>query len=306
MNKLAILGGAGGLGSTMGFYLGLQGLFREITLIDIKENVLKSHAMDMSQCLSELSGTDIQAGGWENLAGADMIIMAASIPALKVASRNEFLEANFRIVKAAAEQISKYVSGAQPVILTATAPIDVYNYMFWKLLGGDPKRYIGFCRNDSLRLRWAAGKVLGQPDIKKIGGWVVGEHGETQVSVYRSVSVDSLPAILTPEQIDLMDQAVKNWFIEFQSLDSGRTTNWTSTTSIARVVEAIVSGQGSPQPGSAIVDGQYGLKDVSVGTPLNFGPRGWESVVELPLSEKELEALRASAKHIRGLIDQCL
>lgn len=306
MKKLAILGGAGGLGSTMGFYIGLKGLFKEITLIDIKENVLRSHAMDMSQSLSELARTDIRAGGWDSLAGADMIIMAASIPALKVASRNEFLEANLRIVRAAAEQIGKYCAGPQPVILTATAPIDVYNYMFWKILGGDTRRYIGFCRNDSLRLRWAAGQVLGEPAVEKIGGWVVGEHGETQVPVYSSVTVNGVPANLSPDQITLMDQAVKNWFNEFQSLDSGRTTNWTSTTSIARVVEAIVTGQGSPQPGSAILDGQYGLSDVSLGTPLMFGPHGWESVLELPLNEKELAGLNASARHIRGLIDQCL
>ncbi len=305
MKKLSIIGGAGGLGSTMGFYLGLKGLFREITLIDVKENVLKSHVMDMSQCLSELARTDITAGTWKDLAGSDMVIMAASIPALKVASRNEFLEANMRIVRAAAEEIGKYCS-AETVVLTATAPIDVYNYMFWKILGGARKRFVGFCRNDSLRLRWAAGKILGIPETERIGGWVVGEHGETQVPLYGTVTVDGKAADLTPDQTARMDKAIKTWFSQFQALDSGRTTNWTSTTSITRVVAAIAAETGEPQPGSAILNGEYGISDVSVGLPLRFSLAGWDSALELSLSAAEQAALLASARHIRSLIDQCL
>lgn len=305
MKKLAVVGGAGGLGSTMGFYIGLKGLFQQISLVDIKENILRSHVMDMAQGLSELSRTEISCGSWENLSGSDVVIITASVPALKVASRNEFLKMNLGIVQAAAEQIGQYCPKA--VVITATAPVDVYNYVFYKILGGNPRRFIGFCRNDSLRLRWAVGQVLREPTVENIEGWVLGEHGETQVPIYGSVKVNGKPAALTTEQIMRADASVKSWFTEFQSLDSGRTSSWTSTTSITKVLEAVRAGSPTEYvPGSVILEGQYGLKDVSLGVPVRLGPEGWHEVLELELTEAEQAALEASAKHVRDLIDACL
>jgi len=302
MKKVGIIGGAGGLGATMGFCLGSMGLFDEIRLIDIKENLAKSHAMDMDQSLSEISGALVRAGDWADLAGCGLVIMTAAVPAVKVASRNEFLEVNLKIVRAAAEEIKKYCPEA--VVLTATAPIDVYNYVFHKIIGGDKQRFIGFCRNDSLRLRWAVGRVLGV-DVRRVGGFVLGEHGETQVPIYSTVTVDNNPIGLSDEEIARVEALIKNWFRDFQALDSGRTSSWTSSTSISQVIKAIVEGSDKPVPGSAILDGEYGQSGVSFGVPLIYGPKGWEKVLEIELSPTEKEALAKSADLIRSLIEQC-
>ena len=61
--KLAIIGGAGLLGSTAAFCLGIRNSFEEIKLIDIKENVLQSHVMDMDQGISILSDTRVVRAG---------------------------------------------------------------------------------------------------------------------------------------------------------------------------------------------------------------------------------------------------
>ncbi len=47
------------------------------------------------------------------------------------------------------------------------------------------------------------------------------------------------------------------------------------------------------------MQGQYGIESVYLGTPCVLGARGIARVIELPLSEDEQKALRASADVLR-------
>ena len=78
MKKIAIIGGAGGVGSTLAFYLGLKDVAAQIALIDVQANLLETHLIDLRECFSEECLTKIDAGGVELLKGADLIVMAAS------------------------------------------------------------------------------------------------------------------------------------------------------------------------------------------------------------------------------------
>jgi hypothetical protein len=52
--KVGIIGGAGTLGSSIAFYLATKNIVEEIVLLDIKENILKAHVMDMEQAMFSL------------------------------------------------------------------------------------------------------------------------------------------------------------------------------------------------------------------------------------------------------------
>ncbi len=306
MKKLSVIGGAGGIGSTIGFYVGHCGLFEEIALVDIKRDLLLSHACDMEQSVGEFNATKFSAGSWEELAGSDVVLMGASAPQPKAGSRNEFLQINLGIVKAAAEAIKKYCPEA--IVVTATCPTDVFNYVFHQMLGGDKRRFIGFTRNDSVRLRWACAKVLGV-EAHRVGGMVIGEHGETQVPLYGSVTVDGKPANLSAAQIAQVDSTLKNFFLEQMKLDANRSSTWLTPTSITFILRALCQ-KGSPKdlgpiPASAILEGEYGLSGVSLGMPLIIGPNGWREIQTLKLTDKEQAALEASAKQVKGLIAAC-
>ena len=49
--KLGVVGGAGLLGSTSAFLAGMKGYLEEIKLLDVKENLVKNHVLDMGQAL---------------------------------------------------------------------------------------------------------------------------------------------------------------------------------------------------------------------------------------------------------------
>ena len=298
--RLGIIGGAGTLGSTMGFYFACHGWFEEVVLLDLKENMVRWHVMDIEQAISDLNATKVSYGTWKDLDRCDVILMTAGLPHANVSSRNEFLKGNAKIIESVAQNIRQYCEDA--VIINATVPVDVFNYAFYKLIGFDRRRFLGFNRNDSLRLRWAAAKVLGLNQLT-MGGYVLGEHGETQVPVYGTLTSNDKKIDLSSSQKADIGAVVKNWFAESQSLNTGRTSGWTSTTSMAKVVEAMVKESPVPITCSIVLEGEYGLSDVSVGLPVLLGPKGWKEVVHLELTPEEEAALQHSAKTIRKLID---
>ena len=53
-------------------------------------------------------------------------------------------------------------------------------------------------------------------------------------------------------------------------------------------------------PVCAWCTGEYGISDVYVGVPVRLGRNGVEEIVELALSDEELEQLRAAAEGIRA------
>jgi len=63
----------------------------------------------------------------------------------------------------------------------------------------------------------------------------------------------------------------------------------------ASVVEAVLGDQKRMVPCSALLEGEYGEKDLCIGVPCVLGKNGIEKVVELKLNAAEKEAFAKSA-----------
>jgi malate/lactate dehydrogenase len=299
--KVGIIGGAGTLGSSIAFYLATKNIVEEIVLLDVKENMLKAHVMDMEQAISALNSTAVSAGDWEALQGCHIVVMAASVPERNAPSRVEYLGDNLKIVRSVAGQIARYCPDA--LVINATNPVDVCNYILWDLTGMLARQFIGFSRNDSLRFRWAIGKVLETP-VTDVDAMVVGEHGEAQVPLFSRVTVKGKAVELNPTQKAEVDKLIRTWFTTYVSLNSGRSSGWTSAVTIGQIIGVIGSGREEVLACSAILDGQYGLSGISIGVPILLGRQGIAQIVELPLSREEIIGLQAAAKKTKELIER--
>ncbi|MDR2142658.1 MAG: hypothetical protein LBR11_12915 [Deltaproteobacteria bacterium] len=299
--KITILGGAGGVGSTMAFYLGLKEIASEIALSDIRPNVLETHLIDLRECLSQESSTTITAGSQEILAGSNLVILAAARQESPVSSRNDYLDNNLALVIQSAQAVKDHCPEA--TVIVTTAPTDVFTLVFHDILGGDRRRLLGFCNNDSIRFRYALGQVLGV-DPKRLTGLVLGEHGQAQLPVFSSVTLDQEPLLLTSAQKARVLSHLSRWYAHWQAQNSGRTTTWTSATSMARMILSLYGQSEETLMGSVVLDGEYGLAGVALGLALIPDPAGqgaWAGTREINLSFEDRNALGRSAQSVREL-----
>jgi malate dehydrogenase len=298
--KLGIIGGAGLLGATTAFYCAINGLVDEIVLYDLRENLAISHAMDIDIGVAECSKTRAIAGGFNDLSDCDILFNTAGIPERKVGSRAEFLEGNLPIYRDIAAKIKAW--GTEPILISASNPIDVLNYILLEELGCAREKLIGFSRNDTLRFQWSIAKESGR-ETSEIDCLVIGEHGESQVPLFSTVRENATGAAIElseTQRANVLDR-IQNWYNEYQKLDCGRSSGWTSCVSMGEVIRMITTDSDRIVSCSVIPDGEYGLRELSIGLPVQLGPNGVKKIVEFDLDPAEQEDLQAAARKIRDM-----
>nr|HPM43012.1 malate dehydrogenase [Candidatus Omnitrophota bacterium] len=71
---------------------------------------------------------------------------------------------------------------------------------------------------------------------------------------------------------------------------------------VLKIIESIVDDAHDVLEVAAILDGEYGLKDIAIGVPCVIGKNGIENIVELELGEEEKDLFSKSAKAIKSTI----
>jgi malate/lactate dehydrogenase len=297
--KIAIIGGAGTVGSALAFTLCSRGLAREIVLIDVNANSLLAHVMDIGQAMSTLSATRVESGTYPDLADAAIVVVACSKPDVGRNDRSADLRENLVLVTDAARYIKKYSPGA--VVITVTNPVDVLNFTMWQETGFERSRCIGFSINDSLRFRWAIAAVMNISPMD-VNALVIGEHGPNQVPLFSSIRIQAQQHILSADQQRLVTEQVRGWFQRYTALKSGRTTGWTSAVGVTALVERILGDTDELFSTSVVPAGDYGLADLSIGLPVRVGSRGVLSIEHVPLTQDEVVALGQSSEAIKRAI----
>lgn len=290
------------MGSSAAFHLATLDIASEIVLIDARPNVAMSHVLDLEQAVAEISASRIIGGDWGDVAACDIVVLSASLPERNVASRDEYLAGNLDIVRRVADHLA---ACPEAVVIVATNPVDVFTYVLTRLTGGAAGRFVGYSYNDTLRFRWAVARTL-EVAMADVEALVLGEHGDTQVPLFELVRVNGAPLHLSEQQREEVEAVTRTWFSTYQSLGAGRTSGWTSAMGIGRLVAALAKGADEVLPCSAVLRGEYGLSDVSLGVPVVLGPGGIQQIVEFPLTPLERRQLDAAAEKVRGLIDRSL
>ena len=70
------------------------------------------------------------------------------------------------------------------------------------------------------------------------------------------------------------------------------------------MVDAISHNRHLILPGVAMLEGEYGLRDICMGVPIVFGENGVEKVIELPLTPEEAAEFKRSAAMVQADLDR--
>lgn len=301
MSKVTVVG-AGNVGATAANVIALREVADEVVMIDIKEGVSEGKAMDMMQTANLLDvNTRIKGvtNDYEATAGSDVVVITSGIPRKPGMTREELIGVNAGIVKQVTESVLKHSPDA--IIVCVSNPMDTMTYLIHKISGLPKNRIIGMGGAlDSSRFKYYLSQALGA-NPNEVEGFVIGGHGDTtMIPMKRFASYRGIPAS------DLLDAATLDKVVADTMVGGATLTKLLGTSawyapgaSASEVVEAIIHDQKAVIPCSALLEGEYGEKDLCIGVPCVLGKNGIERIIELDLDEDEkaLFAKSAAAVH---------
>jgi malate dehydrogenase len=307
--KVTIVG-AGAVGASCAEYIAIKDFASEVVIIDIKENFAEGKAMDLMQTAS-LNGFDTLISGSTNdyskTADSDIAVITSGIPRKPGMTREELIGINAGIVKSVAESILKHSPNV--IFIVVSNPMDTMTYLTHKALGLPKNRIIGMGGAlDSARFKYRLSEALGCP-ASDVDGMVIGGHSDTgMIPLTRLAARNSVPVskFLSKEKIEEVAEATKVGGATLTKM-LGTSAWYAPGAAVSAMVQAIACDHKKMFPCSALLEGEYGLSDISIGVPCIIGRNGIESIVELDLTDAEMSKMQTSAEAVRktnGLLEE--
>ncbi len=305
--KVSVIG-AGNVGATCANVLAQKEVANEIVLLDIKENLSEGKALDMWQTSpiwpfgSYVKGV---TNDYSATKDSEVVVITSGLPRKPGMSRDDLISTNAGIVKSVTENVVKY--SPNTVIIVVSNPLDVMTYAAYLESKFPANRVFGQAGIlDTARYRAFLAEEL-NVNPKDIQALLMGGHGDTMVPLPRYTTVAGIPVtqLISKEKLDAIIKRTKNGGGEIVNL-LGTSAWYAPGAAAAQMVESVVRDQKHIFPCCALLNGEYGLKDLYIGVPVKLGKNGIEEIIEVELNKEERSYLDHSAeavKEVMGVLD---
>jgi malate dehydrogenase len=308
MGKKVTVVGAGFYGSTTAQRLAEYDVFETVVLTDIIEGRPAGLALDLNQSRPvegfETRVVGVTTGqngeGYEAIEGSDVVVVTAGLPRKPGMSRMDLLEVNAKIVRQVAENVAKYAPNS--VMIVVSNPLDEMTALAQLASGFPRNRVLGQAGVlDTARFTNFVAEELGVP-VRSVRTLTLGSHGDTMVPVPSQCTVDGKPLadLLPPEKVEELVVRTRNGGAEVVGLLKTGSAYFAPSAAAARMARAVAEDSGAVFPVCAWVDGEYGISGVYLGVLGELGAGGVRRVVETPLTDAELAALKVAAEAVRA------
>jgi len=301
--KVSVIG-AGNVGATCADVLAQKDIIKEIVLLDIKDGVAEGKALDIWETapINYYSSKTIGVtNDYAATAGSDVVVITSGRPRSPGMSRDDLISTNAAIVKSVTENVIKHSPDA--IIVVVANPLDVMTYTAYLTAGIDSSRVFGMAGIlDTARYRAFLAEAL-NVSPKDIQAVLMGGHGDTMVPLPRYTTVSGIPVteLIDKETLDAIVERTKKGGGEIVNL-LGTSAWYAPGAAAAQMVETIVKDEHRIFPVCSWLTGEYGLENIYLGVPVKLGKNGIEEIIELELNEDEMKLLRASAAHVKEVL----
>jgi len=301
--KITVVG-AGNVGATTAQFVLSEGL-ADVYLVDVVEGLAAGKALDLAQAAPILGHSCRVEGGtdYAPAAGSDLVVVTAGVTRKPGMSRDDLLKTNGGIMVDVAKSIWQQCPEA--VVIVVSNPLDVTTHILHEASGFPTSRVMGMAGVlDTARFRTFIAREIGcSPE--DVSAMVLGGHGDSMVPLTSQASVSGVPVtrFLSDDALARIVKRTQNAGAEIVALLKTGSAFYAPAAAISQMVSAILRDEQRILPVCAYVSGRYGLRNLFVGVPAKLGKRGVEEIVEVPLSDDELAALRRSADHVRSAIE---
>ena len=304
--------GAGAVGASCAEYIAIKDFASEVVLVDIKEGFAEGKAMDLMQTASlnsfdtKITGT---TGDYSKTAGSDVCVITSGIPRKPGMTREELIGINAGIVKSVSASLIEH--SPNTIIIIVSNPMDTMTYLVHKTTDLPKNRIIGMGGAlDSARFKYRLAEALEAP-ISDVDGMVIGGHSDKgMVPLIEKAARNSVKVseFLSAER---MDQVVQDTKVGGATLTGllGTSAWYAPGAAVSAMVQAIACDTKKIFPCSALLEGEFGLNDLSIGVPCMLGANGIEKIVEISLSDAEKAKLAESAEGVKktnGLLEEAI
>lgn len=297
--------GAGNVGATCANCIAEKDIVNEVVLLDIKEGIAEGKSLDMWQT-APINLYDTRIKGVTNdysaTANSEVVVITSGLPRKPGMSRDDLISTNAGIVKSVTENVIKHSPDAKIIIVSN--PLDVMCYCAFLAAKVDSSKVFGMAGVlDTARYRAFLAEAL-NVSPKDIQALLLGGHGDTMVPLPRYTSVAGIPVteLIDADQLHAIIERTKVGGGELVKL-MGTSAWYAPGAAAAQMVEAIIRDQNRVFPVCAMLNGEYGMKDIYLGVPVVLGKNGIEKIIEVKLDEEEQKLLATSAKAVRSVMD---
>jgi L-lactate dehydrogenase len=308
--KIGIVG-CGLVGSTAGYAMVMRGIGREIVFVDKNTERAEAEAADILHATTFSQPLKISAGAYAQLAGSRLVIITAGVNQKPGETRLQLLERNAQVFADIVPQVLEHAPEA--LLIIATNPVDVMTHLTAQIAaerGVSSSRVIGSGTTlDTARFRALLGAYL-DIDPQHVHGYVIGEHGDSEVLAWSTVTVGGLPLRefcaqksirLGPDIREQIDQGVRR--AAYQIIKGKGATYYGIGSALARIAKVLLHDQRSILTVCTPNDDIAGVRNVTVALPHLIGGSGIMESFPLILNEEEQNLLGKSARLVREAIE---
>ena len=282
-------------------------LASEIALIDLDMDRARGEALDTSHAMSSPYCTNIKIhpGTYEDC--RDASFAGPSILPGETPDRLKLASTNSKIMRSIFSEIVKYTKDA--MIIMITNPLDVATYVVSTEFDYPRAKILGTgTMLETYRFRYILAEHYAM-DPKNIHGYVLGEHGNDAFVAWSTVNcaglgIDHLDEYFHFEK-KLDRQDVEQGLIQtaYDVINLKGFTNTGIAMVACRFIKAILYNEHTILPCAAVMNGEYGMKDVALSIPRMIAQDGIVRSFEVRLADEEMEKLRRAQKSVRAALD---
>lgn len=307
-HKVGLIG-TGMVGASFAYSLMQRSVANELVLIDADRARAEGEMMDLNHGLPFVRPMQIIAGDYADLADADVIVICAGVGQRPGQTRLELLQTNASIFQKIVPQITAVNDDG--IIVVATNPVDILTYVSAQIVGLEHTRVLGSGTTlDTARLRYMLGVHYGV-DPRSVHAYVVGEHGDSELPLW---SLANIAGVRLPDFVGANGQGYDRAALDrifdqtrnaaYEIIQRKKATYYAIGLGLLSIVEAVLRDQHTVMTVSSPLSGEYGVDGIAISMPAIVGRSGVEEVLNLPLSEAELAAFRASAQTLKEWLHQ--
>lgn len=295
--------GAGQIGGNLALFAAQKEL-GDVVLFDIPnaEGLAKGKALDMQQA-STIEGFDSILSGtsdYNDLEGADVIIITAGLPRKPGMSREDLLQTNLKIMTDVASNLKQVCPDA--FMINIANPLDAMVYALKQITGGTKQKIVGMSGIlDTARFKAFIAMELGV-SMKDVTAFVLGGHGDDMVPITRLSTVGGVPVteLIPADRLEAIVDRTRKGGAELVKLYQTGSAYFAPAAAAIEMAEAYLRDQNRVLPCCTWLEGEFGVQDLYFGVPCILTSQGIERVLTFELTSEEQAQLEKSAASVRA------